>query len=300
MEPETEIRLTVLTGLILALIGILIIYTGVQAISVERTFFRNLTFEANKAVAQLVARELVQVFANATGWVESMANFPAVLTRDVDMTRKLFDVMLSSHPTLTTLYLLDPSGKIVLQRFGASARGDHKTFPIPEKEIKRLTSTGGNYWLSDTYFQGENRRSSPGQILVLSRLADGKPQVIFSSPGVNEEDVRDLLGNFPTEIAYREDRAGHEYEGKRSKMASFARLHSVSVERSRPGLPVASAFPVAVSPSRNPDWLIVVQQTSQEGYMVADRMKYNVLVLVLVGLAGVAIIAKLWVDSVTD
>ena len=41
----------------------------------------------------------------------------------------------------------------------------------------------------------------------------------------------------------------------------------------------------------------MVQQYSEEGYMVAERMKVNVLVLVIVGLSGLLLIAKLWFDS---
>jgi len=121
------------------------------------------------------------------------------------------------------------------------------------------------------------------------------PEVIFSSPLVNRFDIEDFRKFFPVEKAFHDDEKGFDYEGLTPKIASYACLRNVVLERYGPLS--ASAFPVPASPERTPDWLVVVQQSAQEGYVVADRLKYNVIVLVLVGLAGLGIISKLWMDS---
>jgi len=46
-----------------------------------------------------------------------------------------------------------------------------------------------------------------------------------------------------------------------------------------------------------PDWLVVVQQDFDEGVALANRMKYNIVLLVAIGIVGLLVIAKLWWDS---
>lgn len=343
LDRDIGIRLTMFTLLILALIGLLIVYTGLLAVSAERRFFQDMTFGSNTAVARMVAREFTQVFANAAGLVEDVAGFPAVRVHDEPNARYLFDLMLRRHQILRTLYRLGPDGKLRLARHGAGARSTDFT-RLTGPEFERMAA-GANFFLSrEPYFvypgnkadsplavtfavrieeppsrPGEAARFAgvlaaeldlefiqdilaaaqvgrPGQFLVVSMADDRKPRIIFSSRNMQSGDADDFLSNFPVERAYGEERSGFEYDGREPKMASYARVHKVALE---PGHRFfgRNPFPVAVTPTRIPDWLIVVQQQSREGYLIAERMKWNIGVLVIVGLGGLLLIGKLWFDS---
>jgi hypothetical protein len=342
LDPQAGMRLTLLTLLILALIGVMIVYTGLQAVSTERRFFRDLTFDANHAVAKMLAREFTQVFSNATGLVDDLAQFPAVRDLDKDSTDALFVLLQKRHAILRTLYRKGPDGKVLITRHGTQARNEREWRDLTDAEFGRLAG-GSNYLLSrEPYFVRPNEKaSSPlaltyavsvedrktkkfngvigaelnlefipdivaavqvgrtGQIIVVARGDDSKPRIIFTSRNMQEPDARDFMANFPVERAFEEERTGFEYAATYPKMASYARIHSVAV---RPGNALfgQSPFSVPIQPGRIPDWLIVVQQHAQEGYMVADRMKYNVAVLMVVGLVGLLIIGKLWFDSLSD
>lgn len=345
LDREEGVRLTLMTLLVLALIGLLIVYTGLLAVGAERRFFREVTFDSNTAVARMVAREFTQVFANAAGLVEDVAGFPAVRVFDAANSSYLFDLMLRRHQTLRTLYRLDASNKLVLARHGAAVRST-EFHQLSKSEFDRLAA-GANFSLSrEPYFVNPDRKAEStlaitfavrideppakagdpprfsgvlaaeidlefipdilaaaqvgrtGQFLVVSMGDDRKPRIIFSSRNMQTNDASDFLSNFPVEKAYGEERAGFEYEGTEPKMASYARVHKVALE---PGHRFfgRNPFPVAITPARIPDWLIVVQQQAKEGYLIADRMKWNIGVLVIVGLGGLLLIGKLWFDSLT-
>jgi hypothetical protein len=339
VERETDIHLTVLTLLILALIGTLMVYTGIQAVSTERSFFRDLTFSSNLAVAKMVAREVTQVFTNGVGLVEDLARFPSFRDKNVQAAQDLFDLELGRHGILRTLYLKDPSGATLMQRY----RSGKEFKPLPDDQFKRLLKPGGNYFMSEPYFLPNPRAGTTplaltyavaiegrkigeitgvvgaeldleclpdilaavqvghtGQLLIVGQGKSEKPEVIFSSRNMKEPDVNDFLTNFPFGRALTEERAGFEYEGQIPKMASYATLHGVAIEPGDRYFGGRSPFPVPVTPSRLPNWMVVVQQHAAEGYIVAERMKYNIIVLVMVGLFGVLVIAKLWMDSLTD
>lgn len=346
LDRDEGVRLTLFTLLILALIGLLIVYTGLLAVNAERRFFREVTFDSNTAVARMVAREFTQVFANAAGQVEDVAGFPAVKVYDEKNAQYLFDLILRRHQTLRTLYRIDTTGKVVLVRHGVAVRSS-KYRELTRQEFDRLAG-GANYFLSrEPYFVMPDRKAeSPlaitfavrleepplkpgdpprfagvlgaeidlefipdilaaaqvgrtGQFMVVSMGDDKKSRIVFSSRNMQQSEADDFLANFPVERAYGEDRAGFEYSEKEPKMASYARVHKVALE---PGHRFfgKNPYPIAIAPARIPDWLIVVQQSAREGYLIADRMKWNIGVLVLVGLGGLLLIGKLWFDSLTS
>ena len=68
MDRGVRIRLSLLTFLILGLIGVLIVYTGYEAAYSERQFFRRLALDANKELSRMVAREFVHVFTSHRHW----------------------------------------------------------------------------------------------------------------------------------------------------------------------------------------------------------------------------------------
>jgi hypothetical protein len=261
--------------------------------------------------------------------------------------------MLSSHPSIRVLYLLDPDGKTVVR----AVRSEDDYRPLGPDQIAYFTKGRSNHLLTQPYFvDPTNRQGSSlaityavrvedqkrafggilatevslqfiqdilgavqvgqtGQILVIARpkasraeVLDSQaatrretmPEVIYTSSGVTAQDITDFQRNFPIDLAYGDvnsQHTGFEYEATMPKMASYARLQLVGVGKAG-GPVVTTALPVSISPSRCPDWLIVVQQAAEEGYMVADRLKYNVIMLVIVGLGGLGIIAKLWTDSI--
>lgn len=341
LDPQAGLRLTALTLLILALIGVMIVYTGLQAVSTERRFFRDLTFDANSAVARMIAREFTQVFSNAAGLVDDLAGFPALRANDEASTKYLFDLMLRRHPILRTIYRKGPDGKTQVVRHSIGAKNMKDWRDLTAAEFGKLAG-GANYFLSkEPYFvKPEEKASSSlaltyavrvddpqqkfggvvgaeldlefipdivaavqvgrtGQVMVVSTGDDARPRIIFSSRNIQGDDTKDFLDNFPVERAFQEERTGFEYQGSIPKMASYARVHTVALQ---PGHRFfgKNPFPVAITPGRIPDWLVVVQQHAAEGYMVADRMKYNIAVLMVVGLVGLLIIGKLWFDSLTS
>jgi hypothetical protein len=342
LDRDIGIRLTLLTFLILTLIGVLIVYTGLQAVTTERRFFRDLTFEANLAVSRMVARELIQVFTNVTGLVEDLAHFPAVIARDPANSAYLFELIIRRHPIVRTLYLVDPGGQTVVTRHGIGTRSPKDYRPLSAAERATMSRPGGNYYVSPRpYFlpsraQGDSplamtyavrledrsheftgilaaelemdwiaevlevvQVGHTGQLVVVCRAADGRPSAIYSTRNMTRSDLEDFHATFPVERAYGQELVGVEYEGVRPKMASFATRHGGAVDRPDVLVGQIRPFPVAVTPERIPDWLVVVQQYTEEGLMVAERMKWNVIVLVIVGLTGLLIIAKLWIDSLT-
>src|SRR5258708_2450158 len=110
-EPGVEMRITVLTVAILALIGILLIFTGYQAAESERMFFREVAMNANQEIATLVGRQFAQTFTNSTGLLEDLARFPAAINRDMPLLDELFSVLLKRHDLFRVVYMLDENGK---------------------------------------------------------------------------------------------------------------------------------------------------------------------------------------------
>jgi hypothetical protein len=134
-----------------------------------------------------------------------------------------------------------------------------------------------------------------GDVLVV----DTKGAIIFSTPGFHElSDVEEFNRRFPTNQAYQNKKGGVEYFGPNPKLAAYTRI----VEMTRKPLmaaPFQFPFTTSITPREIPDWLIVVLQDSSDGYLVANRLKWNIIILLVIGAVGVFIIGKLWVDSLS-
>ena len=130
-----------------------------------------------------------------------------------------------------------------------------------------------------------------GDVLV----ADKAGKVIFSTRGFSG--LEDFNNFFPIADAYANVKGGIEYKGNPRKLAAYTRIRGVT-SRSLMSTINMFPFPTTVSRREIPDWLIVVVQDSSEGYLVADRMKWNIALLLMIGAIGVLIIGKLWVDSI--
>jgi len=129
-----------------------------------------------------------------------------------------------------------------------------------------------------------------GDVLV----ADKAGRVVFSTRGFI--DLQDFNDKFPIGEAYQNVKGGVEYFGEKAKLASYTMIRGIT---GKSLLPSINMFPLLSTISRRevPDWLIVVVQDSAEGYLVADRMKWNISILLIIGAIGVLIIGKLWMDS---
>lgn len=130
-----------------------------------------------------------------------------------------------------------------------------------------------------------------GDVLV----ADKAGKVIFSTRGF--ADLEDFNNKFPVGDAYKNNKGAVEYFGERSKLAAYTRVRSIVGKAFLPTMTILP-FPTTISQREIPDWLIVVVQDSAEGYLVADRMKWNIAILLIIGAVGVLIVGKLWLDSI--
>ncbi len=149
------------------------------------------------------------------------------------------------------------------------------------------------------------RRSA--QVLVVDRSR----QVLCATQFFGGAQLELFQRGFSVERAFKTESGGVAYagpDGEAAALASYRTLHSMTrkgfdARVQVPGLDpslltgITSAFSSKVHPREVPQWLVVVQQDAAQGNAMADRMKLNVLVLVAVGLVGLAVIARLWWDS---
>lgn len=320
-EGGPELRVTVLTVSILALIGILLVFTGYQATEAERTFFREVALNANQEIATLVGRQFAQTFTNCTGLLQDMAKFPAAYGKDLGMVDELFGVLLKRHDIYRALYMVDPDMKVIRARVNINVA---KYRPLDEARFALLKKKEVSSVISDFYKSEEDpaitfacsvldkqetfhgavvaelnlnfiqdimsgvRIGRTGEIV----LADASGSVIFSSPGFAGLSE---FKHFDTAKAFSKSRGSREYGAKVKRLASYQRIRPLT-ERVF-GTPGNQPFFPPVTPDTIPDWLVVVQQNADEAYLVADRMKYNLIVLVIVGVIGLMVIARLWLDS---
>lgn len=140
-----------------------------------------------------------------------------------------------------------------------------------------------------------------GRVLVVDRDRN----VIFSSAGFQPNEMEDFRTTFPADRAFPSEADGISYgpeEAPSRYLASFRTVKSVSrkglhAELVLPRATLLPSFTSTVRPRELPDWMIVVQQDFQEGVALASRMKYNIVLLVSIGLVGLLVIARLWWDS---
>ena len=331
-----DARLTVLTFAILFLVVIMLVLIGEQAISTEKVFFRKVALRTNQKIADLISQQFAQVFSNTTGLLEDMSHFPSVVGQKHELCNYLFDLILKRHSIFRAIYVLDAEdiaagrarpGLKQGQRWEWYNTNVNTYRPLPDELIADLRkgwvpSKLTNYYTIEgepaiSYVCAIRERSTDKVIGVLAAelklafiqpvidgaelgksgdvlVVDKSGSVIFSTRGF--EDLEDFNNHFPINEAYRKERGGKEYDGKNPKLASYTRIHKMTTKKLIPGIQLLP-FPSDITPREVPDWLIVVLQDAAEGYMVADRLKWNIIMLLMIGAIGVFIIGKLWVDS---
>ncbi|MBI3891726.1 MAG: hypothetical protein HY303_09380 [Candidatus Wallbacteria bacterium] len=129
-----------------------------------------------------------------------------------------------------------------------------------------------------------------GEIL----LANQAGSVIFSSPGFKGLDD---FKEFNIQKAFQQTRGNVEYGVKTPRLAAYQRIQALAINTILDVGSQPAPFWESLAPSMIPDWLVVVQQHAEEAYMVAERMKYNLIILVIVGVIGLVVIARLWLES---
>ncbi len=329
-------RLTVLTFAILFLVVIMLVLIGEQAIDTEKVFFRKVALRTNQKIADLISQQFAQVFSNTTGLLEDMSHFPSVVGKKHDLCNYLFDLILKRHSIFRAIYVLDAEDIAAGRSRPAQRDGKRwewyntnvRTYrPLTDDLIEDLKkgwvpSKLTNYYTIEgqpaiTYVCAIRDRSTDkvvGMLAAEMKLAfiqpvidgaelgksgdvlvvDQRGSVIFSTRGF--EDLEDFNKYFPVEVAYKNKQGGVEYKGVHPKLASYTRIRKMTTKPMIPGLHVLP-FPSDITPREIPDWLIVVLQDAAEGYLVADRLKWNIVMLLMIGAVGVFIIGKLWVDS---
>lgn len=331
MDRGDQIRLSLLTFLILGLIGVLIVYTGYQAAFSEKQFFRRLALDANRELSRMVAREFVHVFTSQTAVIDDLAALPSIEERDLERTRKIFKNMVDKHKRFRAVYLTDEKGQRLHVHYAASTRGDSDLMPIPTATIEAFLKDKRNYLLLEPYspakgelaltymtkidtadgvrgvVAGEIDFSFMNKILNTIRLgrtgqiliADRAGKTLFTSDAFDEKDLTDFK-QFSIDKAFQTTggRGSLEYGTSVRRLASFARVHDVALEPEDVRLG-AALFAVSVTPTKLPNWLVIAQQHADEAFELSQRMMYNVYGLVVAGLFGALVIGKLWMDSVS-
>lgn len=319
-----EARLTVLTVAILAVIAILLGFTGYQAIQGERIFFRDIALHSNQQIATLVARQFAQVFTNSTGLLQDMAGFPGV-RRDAEKTvPQLFGVLLKRHEIYRALYLLDAQAKparrvqynvrarthreIDQALFDRLARGEVASALSPFYKIEEVPAITFACAIRDgetdeflgvlaaeldlNFIQdiiGAIKVGRTGEVLFVDR----KGSIVFSSPGFKGLEE---FSHFDVRSAFNARSGTAEYGKASPRLAAYRQVRSAALRTLGPSV-MPPMFHNPITPGSVPDWLVVVQQSTEEAYLVANRMKYNIIILVVVGMIGLLVIARLWLDS---
>jgi len=341
VERDDQFRLTLLTVLILALMGVLIAFTGYQSVVSEQHFFRRMAFDANRELARMVAREFVHVFTSQTSVIDDLASLPPVFDKDLETTRFIFKMMIDRHYRFRSIYLMDIEGNAILTSLSAAAPSESDIQMLQPEAARNFLNSRRNYFFTDPYSPGPHglaityaakvldREGTPvglvageldfsflgkilgtiqlgrtGQLLVTDRLGS----VLFTSRAFDDADRRDFK-NFDVDKAYAkaEGKGFMEYDGipnaqtgqVEQRLSSFARIHAIASEPDPLDLGRAM-FPIPIKATKLPDWMIVAQQHANEALEIADRMKYNVIALVIAGIFGAMVILKLWFDSLPE
>lgn len=331
---------TVLSGLILVLMGILIVLVGMQSIETERRFFQRMTLQVNRELSDLLAQQFVQSFSAATGLVEDLSRYPSVRRSLLPNAAKadlesLLEIVTRRNPVIRKLSLEKLDGDIVQ---AVTALNVQDARGLPEDVRTRLTAGEVPSLLSSSYrceglrlcmgfgstvlspkgleeplgvieadfsldfladLVDSVRIGRTGRVLVIDR----EGSIVFSSKGMGEEDIEAFQKGFPLEEAFARGGGGVSYgvqkgEG-RQLLGAYRSVGSISRKGFDAQAVLMPTFTSTVRPTEVPDWMILVQQDRHEGMAMARRMQYNIVLLVVIGLVGLTVIARLWWDSVT-
>jgi len=330
-------RLSILTFAILFVVLVMLAVIGDQAIETEKVFFRKVALRTNQKLADLISQQFAQVFSSTTGMLEDMAHYPSVVDHDHEKCNYLCQLILKRHSIFRSIYVLDLDDLAAGRSRPALRNGNRWEWfntnatsyrPLDAELVADLRKGWVPNKLTNYYcIEGEpaityvcavrdrTRENVIGLLAAEIKLAfiqpvidgaelgktgdvlvvDQSGLIIFSTRGFTE--VEDFNKNFPVERAYRTKKGGCEYKGKTAKLASYTLIPEMTTRTLMPRIPM-SPFPTTITPREIPEWLIVVVQDSSEGYLVADRLKWNIIILLVIGAVGVFIIGRLWMDSV--
>lgn len=280
--PAGPPQLTILTLLILSLMGLLLMIVGAQSIETERRFFRNLTLSTNQEIADLLSQQFVQAFSAATGLIEDLSSYPTVRRSvvpgnpDGDL-GPLLEIVTRRNPVLRAISVRDQPGALQARSVAVNAI-DIREFPDDLRQ--RLLTGEVPALLSEQYLGGGGklcmgfaaavlapRGSTPtGSVEAelsldfLQRLVDsvqigatGKVlvvdpdrNVIFASTGLGTQQVQDFNSSFPADEALVRGSLGVAYgpPGEPERyLASVRTVRSVS----RKGLDASMVLPHAAT-----------------------------------------------------
>lgn len=244
----------------------------------------------NKAVRAVLARDAAgRVLARQSG-----VNVPAPPALPAGQARVLLD---GAVPGVHAAPYKAADGQLCVGygRGVLSLRSDARVAGVLEAEI--------SLQFLDQLVDGI-RVGATGRVLVVDREGN----VLLSTHGMHPDELAAFRKGFPWSQAFLAETGGLAYpathEGPRF-LASFRTLPSstrkgydAAAMLEAVTLKLTSAAPVpTVRRDEVPDWLVVVQQDIEEGLAVAQRMRANVVLLVGIGLVGLALIGKLWWDS---
>ena len=329
---------TILSGLILVLMGILLVLVGVQSIETERRFFQKMTLQVNRELSDLLAQQFVQSFSAATGLVEDLSRYPSVRRSLLENSAKsgvrpLIEIVNRRNPVLRQISIVDSKGKV---KESVRSFNVQDAVGLDEKTRDRLLQGEAPSLLSKAYrcqdlelcigfgstilspkgleepigfveadfsldflsdLVDSVRVGKTGRVLVVDR--NGK--IVFSSKGLSEEDIQTFQEGFPIEEAFARGGGGVAFSDRkktRSLLGAYRSVASVSRKGFDAQAVFMPTFTSTVRPSEIPDWMILVQQDRHEGMAMARRMKFNIILLVGIGLIGLSVIARLWWDSI--
>jgi hypothetical protein len=205
------------------------------------------------------------------------------------------EVLKGTYPSLLSLQYLGGGGQLCIG-FASAVLPQSRSSSKPLGTVEAEISLGFLQRIVDSVQVGRT-----GRVLVVDRGRN----VVFSSAGFRPDELESFRKYFPADSAFPAGAEGISYgprENPAAYLASFRTVRSVSrkglqAELVLPRATLLPSFTSTVRPRELPEWMIVVQQDFQEGIALASRMKYNVLLLISIGLVGLLVIARLWWDS---
>lgn len=261
-------HVTVLSGLILLLISILLVLVGAQSIETERLFFQRTALGVNREIADLLARQVVQVFTAATGLVEDASRYPAVRrgiepSQAPDEARGIIEIVTGRNPVLRSLSARHRHGQL---RFRAVAVNTPEPRGLGEDLREGLLEGDLPAALTAPYTAGDGvlalgfgvpiqgRRVQDQAAGVLEAelslrfledivqsvrvgntgkvlVVDREGKVVLSTAGFEGDALSVFHDHFPITRAFHDERGGRPYGGDPiapTYLASYRTLRSAS------------------------------------------------------------------------